>query len=135
MHGIRVRDLAPQGYLACDLRDFLDLLGEATDCSQWLVSEDTWAIGDRADELETLGDGLTRIPGSQLRALAGAVTQVIDGEFTGYKPAETRPWVVIRAVDSSFYEFFCCEATMLQKARESFRAIVECESDAKSGAT
>lgn len=127
MKGIRVKDLVPQGYLAFDLRDFLDLLGEAAYSSHWLISGEVWATGDRAQELEALADGLTRIPGVRLRELAGAVHQVIEGEFAGFNAAEAEPWVAIHAVDSSYYEFFCRDDAILQTVKERFRAVAECE--------
>jgi hypothetical protein len=129
MHGIRVKDLAPQGHLSCDLRDFLDLLGDTADSSQWRVTGDVWAIGTQAEELEACGDAPTPIPGFRLRQLASAVSQVIDGEFTGFRADDHHPWVVIRAVDSSYYEFFCQEPAILKRARERFRDTAECEAD------
>jgi hypothetical protein len=133
MRGIRVKDLVAQGYLACDLRDFLDLLGATAVSSQWLVSGDVWATGERSQELEALGDVPTRIPGLLLRELADGVTQVIDGEFAGYEGTDAEPWVISRAVDSSYYELFCREKASLRKARERFRNVCDCEFIAEPG--
>jgi hypothetical protein len=126
MNGVRIKDLVPQGFLACDLRDFLALLGDAALPLQWRVSRDVWATGKRSDELESLADEDVRISTEKLSELARAVTQVIDGDFAGYEPNVDEPWVLIRAVDSSYYEFFCDEPAVLQKVRKRFVEVSNC---------
>jgi len=44
------------------------------------------------------------IDGMALSKLGREIRQVIWGEFTGMSPSSTDPWIVIRAIDSSFYE-------------------------------
>ncbi len=126
MHGLRIKDLAPQGFLACDLRDFLKLLGEAACPLRWRVSGDVWATGPQSEELESIANSDLRITSEKLAELAQAVNQVIDGEFVGYLPGEDEPWVIIQAIDSSYYEFFCSEPSMLQRARDRFVDVVDC---------
>ena len=45
MHGLRINDLTPQGFLACDLRVFLALLGDDVKPLMWDVVGDVWATG------------------------------------------------------------------------------------------
>ena len=126
MHGLRIKDLVSQGFLACDLRDFLALLGDAARPLQWRVSGDVWATGERSEELESLADSGECVSNDVLTELARAVSQVVDGEFVGYQPGDDAPWVIIRAIDSSFYEFFCREPSVLQRTRDRFVEVTDC---------
>ena len=126
MHGLRINDLAPQGFLAYDLRDFLALLGDDANTLLWHVVGDVWATGERSDELEKLADSKERVPSGRLIELASAVTQVIDGEFAGYLPQDDEPWVIIRAIDSSYYEFICRAPEILRRARDRFVHAIDC---------
>jgi hypothetical protein len=47
---------------------------------------------------------MTHPPGSRaLKMAAHRLEQVIDGEFMGFEPGQRGPWVVVEAVDSSYY--------------------------------
>jgi len=57
-----------------------------------------------AREVNELSDGGSSVPGDTLIDLAARGVQIIDGEVLGYQPDEIRPWIVIRAVDSSWWD-------------------------------
>jgi hypothetical protein len=131
MRGIRIRDLTPRRYLAFDLRDILDLLGERTIRSRWRAAG-VWATEKKRFEGPTELDGLAEagswIEGEHLRSLAHEdVHQVIDGEFTRFDQGSDSPWVIVRAVDSSYYEVFSHEPTVLQSVRVAFKDVTDCE--------
>ncbi len=93
---------------------------------RWLVVGKVWATGERCLELEALADSELTVTNHKLVELACAVTQVIDGEFVRYKPGETEPWVIIRAIDSTYYEFICRDKAVLDRARDLFGEVTEC---------
>jgi hypothetical protein len=134
MRGIKIRDMVESGqYLAVDLRHVLDALGERAIRSSWKACG-VWATGKKAGvaaKLEKLADGKTLTTGMELSRIANNLVQVIDGEFQAFESGNTVPWVVIRAVDSSCYEIFSSENDVLDKVRNSFCEVSDC--DAYSG--
>ncbi|KAF5409700.1 MAG: hypothetical protein Udaeo2_00500 [Candidatus Udaeobacter sp.] len=90
--------------------------------SQWRV-RDVWARGDKsAAELESFDD-TTTVSGQRLRELAEDVTQVIDGVFSGFESGSAEPWVVIDAVDSSYYLVRSDDSSVLDAIRSTFRQV------------
>jgi len=131
MPGIRIRDLAPRGYLAFDLSDILGLLGERAIRSRWRAVA-VWATGkERVEgqtELEDLAKARSWIEGEHLNRLAHEdVQQVIDGEFSGFDQGSDSPWVIICAVDSTYYEVYSREPGVLQSVRAAFKDVSDCE--------
>jgi len=130
MRGFRIHDMQERGFLAVDLKHVLDLFGERTIQSRWRASE-VWATGqetaEAARELEALADGQTFITGEHLSRLAHRLIQVIDGEFSAFERSSDSPWIIIRAVDSSFYEVFSTEPAVLDTIRSSFQKVSDCD--------
>ena len=56
----------------------------------------------------------------ELAGFAAQVAQVIDGEFSAILPGETEPWLVIRAVDSSWWEVFSANGRVFDALRLRF---------------
>ena len=73
-----------------------------------------------------LADGQTFIAGEHLSRIAHDLTQVIDGKFAALESSDS-PWVIIRAVDSSFYEVFSTESAVLDRVRATFRKVSDCD--------
>lgn len=122
MRGITISDSTNDG-LTVDLIDILRLLGLPAEESDWELSE-VEAVGDSAaGELHTLAEGKARVPGRTLLRLAAAVTQVIDGTFAGYRNGAERPWIVIRAVDSSAYDVQSQDEELLDSMRNLFKEV------------
>jgi hypothetical protein len=113
MPTLQIHDmLTDHGVLAVDLRHVLAALKQRAANAGWEIGavtafeEDLWAIGDE-DAVLKLGAMATsgeRVPGQILKALANKISQVIWGEFRAFDHAKLTPWVIIRAIDSSFYE-------------------------------
>ena len=128
MKAIRIRDLVPgKGYLAVDLLNTLALLENHLGPLEWVAS-DVWATGERSQELEALAEKGARIKSEQLLVLAKAVNQVIDGEFKGYLADAEKPWVIVRAVDSSWYELHCEDVAVIEQAKQRFKETKAIES-------
>jgi hypothetical protein len=56
--------------------------------------------------------------------LAENTRQVIGGEFVGSVPTQSdRPWVIIRAVDSMFYEIVSEDEAVLDKISSTYKDV------------
>jgi hypothetical protein len=130
MHTVQIYDTT-DGALSFDLRHILSAIGaQAVGCS-WAVSrvggvydEPFEATCDQAGRLEELAASGRRFKGSQLRELANGTQQVIWGEFQAYPEAgATVPVLVVRAIDSSFYEVATCDPHVLQNLKAAFRHV------------
>jgi hypothetical protein len=111
--------------LAVDLRQVLAALGDRAVASEWRV-QDVWATGDSAEVLGSF-DGSLAISGDRLRELADGAHQVIDGVFTGVDAGCSDPWVIIEAVDSSYYLVRSDDVVVLEAVRSAFRSVRDYE--------
>jgi hypothetical protein len=126
---LRVYDMKDQ-VLALDLRDLMRLLAPLSLEAHWVVSTvksskpgHEWfeATGEGGERLEGLAQGNGQLSGSDLAALAENTRQVIWGEFVGSLPAQSdRPWVIIRAVDSTFYEIVSDDEAVLNRIGSAY---------------
>jgi len=132
MTTLRVYDLKDQ-VLALDLRDLLRLLAPRSFKARWVVSTvkssklgHEWfeATGEGGERLEGLAQHDGQISGSDLAALAENTRQVIWGEFVGSAPTQSdKPWVIIRAVDSTFYEIDSDDEAVLNKISSAYKDV------------
>lgn len=132
MTALRVYDL--KGHvLALDLRDLLRLLAPRSLEARWVVSTvksskpgHEWfeATGEGGERLEGLAQDDGQLSGSELAALAEDTRQVIWGEFVGSVPTQPdKPWVIIRAVDSTFYEIVSEDEAVLDKVSSTYKDV------------
>jgi hypothetical protein len=78
-------------------------------------------VGDEAAErLEHLARSPDRISGTLLRDLLSRAAQVIWGEFAAYEDDRDTPWVIVRAIDSSWCEVETDDIAVLDRIRETF---------------
>lgn len=127
MRGVIIRDGTEPGGgggLEFDLPEVLGALGERVAASRWrgrglcYVSRDERGI----EALERLGAG-GEVMGGELLAALPRLLQVIDGEFEGLGTARPSPWVVVRAVDSSWWEVYSDEPAVLVAVQGRFRIV------------
>jgi hypothetical protein len=111
--------------LAVDLRHVLSALGPRALVSDWRVRE-VWAEGDAKPEFRGF-DGSQLISGQHLAALAQNVSQIIDGEFSAFESGQTAPWVVIEAVDSTYYAVRSDDPSVLAQVRSAFQDVTDYE--------
>lgn len=133
MATLRICD-AKEHLLVLDLRDLLRVLAPRSLRATWTVSTvkssstpgDEWfeATGEGGEKLEALAQEDTCIAGADLSALANKTRQVIWGEFVGSLPSKPdEKWVIIRAVDSTFYEITTFDETVLDLITSSFNDV------------
>lgn len=125
MPGIRIRDLA-EGTLAFDLADLLKLLGDSVRDSIWkcFVAECIPVDLARPDLAKAYN---TQVPltGRELLALAEETRQVIDGKFEAFHIGDDRPWITLKAVDSTYWEVFASDYQQFAPFQSRFQN-VEC---------
>ncbi|NET61270.1 MAG: hypothetical protein F6K47_35630 [Symploca sp. SIO2E6] len=124
MHGVTILDHTDDNFLAVNLIDILYLLGAPAQESEWDISG-LECLGSKADELHQIADDSVRISGAILFELAAQLTQVIDGVFVGYKQGKQKPWIIVRAVDSSAYDVESSSEEVLASIRQNFQEVVD----------
>jgi len=131
MATIRIHDQqAHSRLLAVDLSHLLNLLGARAAHSCWEVSDvanRSAAImvsgEEAADQMEVLARSTGRISGDHLAKLATSVIQVIWGEFRAYEDEAKFPWVIVRAIDSTWYEVESEEPHVLELIKSAFKDV------------
>lgn len=82
------------------------------------------ATGEGGERLEGLAQYDGQLSGSDLASLAEKPQQIIWGEFVGSTPTQSdKPWVIIRAVDSTFYEIDSDDEAVLNKIGATYKGV------------
>jgi hypothetical protein len=89
-------------------------------------------VGELAVTLHTAFERGAAISGGELVSTAGGVTQAIDGDFIATRRGETAPWLVVRAVDSSFYVVLSDDHGFIDELRARFRDVRAAPDDVES---
>ena len=121
MRCIKISDMSPRGYLAVDITDFIQIMGDSARTSQWLVQVD-WATGEGADRLYAISAEGVKIDGYVLVEVLKAVVQVVSGRFDVYKVGTTEPWAIIEAIDGCYF-ILEADEELLCKARMRFSSV------------
>ena len=129
MFGIRIKDLdVNEQILDFDLRDILQTIGHAALESRWRMRDVEASAGhtmEAADELQRLSDEKADVLGRELIHLARHVDQVVEGHFRGTEKGAQQPWIVINAVDSTFFEVITPREEVVTKLRNRFKDITD----------
>ena len=103
------------------------MLGKRAVRASWQVAgvarydEAVMIVGDdAADRLEVLSRSQSRVSGALLRKLVEACTQIIWGEFTAFEAGSQTPWVIVRAIDSSWCEIETDDEDVQARVRRTF---------------
>jgi len=111
--------------LSFDLAQVLAALGPHAISSSWSY-RDLWFVShddQEVPELEQDSEAMRLISGHDLMAATDRILQVIDGEFAAFDDDQNKPWVIVRAVDSSLWEVESSDANVLAVVRECFRSV------------
>jgi hypothetical protein len=138
MTTLRIYDYR-DGVLALDLRDLINLLAPRSIEASWIVSpvklehpelartvDEFMMTGSGRpgeDQLELLAASGSSVSGLMLAEYAHATSQVIWGQFAGTLPAQSDIWVVIRAIDSTFYEVTTSDDEVLAKIKSAYNDV------------
>ncbi len=103
------------------------MLGERATRASWQVAGVArydgalLIVGDEAaEQLENLARSSDRFSGALLSDLLNRVAQVIWGESVAYENGQDKPWVIVRAIDSSWCEVETDEMGIVDRVREIF---------------
>ncbi|WP_407149155.1 hypothetical protein [Bradyrhizobium sp. ORS 86] len=138
MTTLRIYDYR-DGALALDLRDLIDLLAPRSLEASWTVSPvrmnhlelgrsfDEFMITGPGqpgqDQLELLAASGSSVSGATLSEAAQETWQVIWGQFVATLPEQRDAWVVIRAIDSTFYEVTSSDEAVLSAIRSTYKDV------------
>lgn len=123
MRTISIRDRDDRNVLTFDLVDILRALGQDARTAVWSVDV-IECVGDGADELYGASASGRRLPGEQLLVLASRTDQVVDGTFTAFRQdGDSKPWLVVRAVDSDAYDVSSRDDAALARLRAAFQDV------------
>jgi hypothetical protein len=130
MTRLRIEDL-DGGSLAFDLVDLVPLLGVRGVRSFWTARVEELISRDEVEPEKLYGEyARETIPGEELATLASQTRQVIDGVFSACDPGSSIPWVLIEAIDSSYWEVESESADVISAVRARFNAVRTVQSDA-----
>ncbi len=127
MRGVKIRDGTEPGGpggLQFDLAQVLAALGRAAAKSRWTCADLQYTSKDELDipALERAAIPGEEVLGSDLIEAKGNLLQVIDGQFTGIDK-DGAPWVIVRAVDSSWWEVWSNHNWVHDAIRAHFRVV------------
>jgi hypothetical protein len=119
MHGLGIYDRT-------SLAKIVTVLGPAARAAEWRALGGLSYVGDvevPAFEFKEPGPG-PWISGPELIAAAGQILQVIDGRFEARSErGAAGPWLVLRAVDSSWWEVYSDDSKVEESLRRAFHDI------------
>src|SRR5690242_19324381 len=119
MEAVTIHDEKPSRVLDVDLIDVLQLCEQEALSSSWRI-RNVDCLGVLMEEFMRLGDANATISGAELLRLAAGVYQIIEGDFEAYRPGADRFWLVVRAIDSSFYVVITDDAELLDRVQTHF---------------
>ncbi len=124
---IAIYDLDSSGVLSVDLRKVLRALNKIVLHANWSVNrvyyqgEKFEVVGTVAKELEQLALSKERILTSELEKISRTKHQLIWAEFRAYEtPNEGTPFLLIRAVDSSWFEILSEDPAVISSINTTF---------------
>jgi hypothetical protein len=135
--------------LAVNLGDLIDLLAPRSleanwavssvsfECPQFNRSDEFMIVGSSPpgeDKLELLAGSGAVVGGDAFSQAAHETRQVIWGQFVATLPNESSKWVVIRAIDSTFYEVISSDEVVINAIRSAYtdvRVVPDTEGVAK----
>jgi hypothetical protein len=95
---------SPGSGLSFDLRELLDVLGDEGMRATWHCEVGDFVPAEGSKYLPSAYDAASAISGAILYQVASQTGQIIDGVFTATREGEAGPWVILEAVDSSWWE-------------------------------
>ncbi|HTG32151.1 MAG TPA: hypothetical protein VLB76_04420 [Thermoanaerobaculia bacterium] len=110
--------------LGFDLAEVLDALGPRVARSAWAIEGLKYVSRDETDIPVLHGGDGARVLGTELLSSLPNLLQVIDGEFRAFK-ADGELWVILRAVDSSWWEVVSDDSAVLSAIRDQFLNVDE----------
>ena len=131
MPSIRIQDKRKDTgrALGFDLRDILAEIGEPVLTSRWRCQK-VWCTAIIDGAPFEFRDDRFKLSGEELVKIALEVHQTIDGRFEAKgQGAAKKPWLVIVAHDSSFYEVWSSKPWVIEKLKARFEDVTDFTGD------
>jgi hypothetical protein len=127
MFGIKIQDLKQSSSggssRSFDLRDILRLIGKPVLSSRWRC-HDLWYTAVRDGKFDEIREARRKLSGEEMMQFAASIHQTIDGRFEARGGgAAKKPWVIILAVDSSWFEVWSSKREVIEKVRAGFEKV------------
>ena len=123
MFGIKIQDSIPGGgWLSFGLSDILDVIGEPALSSEWRCLNLCY-ITMRDGTFHECRERHRKLSGKEFIAFAANVHQTIDGEFIGKTSGSNKAWLIIKAVDSSWFEVWSSKPKVLDELKGRFATV------------
>lgn len=107
-------------FLGNDLSELLEVLGEQALASLWLCKA-VECYGQFADELHNISDQQHLVTGRELLRVVVDLDSIADGYFSAFHSNESKPWLVVRAIDSKIYEIASSDP-LIDQVKQQLRA-------------
>ena len=123
MFGIKIQDTRHGGgWLSFGLADVLEVIGESVLGSDWRCLNLRY-IGPKGETWYELFEKRRRFSGPQLIEFVAGIGQVIDGEFIAKKHGSNKAWLIIKAVDSGWFEVWSTKPKVLEEMKNRFAKV------------
>ena len=113
-------------------RDIMAALSPRVADTCWTLGEFTEVDGTKLLEMVVEGSNgldedpvINRLPHSQLSEAMKSVRQIIWGTLTGYERTSPTPWIVLSAIDSSFWRIETDDLETRRRIRRKFTHVRE----------
>ncbi|SRR5258705_2405180 len=129
MLGIKIKDSKTSGggcsFLSFDLRDILSAIGDPASVSHWSC-RDLCYTGKKGENFTEIREARRRLSGEEMMRFASEIHQTIDGRFEARNGGGARrPWLIILAVDSSWFEVWSSKREVLERVRTRFEKVTD----------
>jgi hypothetical protein len=128
MFGIKIQDSKQSNggsNRSFDLRDILTLIGEPILSSRWQC-RDLWYTAVREGKFDEIREVRRKLSGEEMMQFATGLHQTIDGRFEARSGgAAKKPWLIILAVDSSWFEVWSSKREVIEKVKAGFEKVSE----------
>jgi|GEM_PF-4986275 len=119
--------ITESGFLTVSLRSILQALEKSVDEFYWQICGvaeygcQFEVVGKAAPDFERLKRDKTKLDTEKLRALCKREHQLIWAELCGHQQSETIPSVVIRAIDSSWFDVSTDNEAVIDNLKIAFK--------------
>lgn len=125
MRGIQIKDAAPSARgvrLVFDLKDILAIISDFVPSHRWRC-QDVVYTGTVEGEFTMVRLPPREFSGYEFSSFASAISQTIDGTFEALENDSETPWLIIRAVDSSWFEVWSLYGEVLERIKRHFASV------------
>jgi len=105
-----------------DLKEILEIIGEAGKSSQWKISG-AECFGDSAEKTHEISDNGKEISDKEFYKLVSNIYQTLDGTFQAFKIDENLTWLLIRSIRGDEFDIETEDRELLKKFRDSLQNV------------